>query len=173
MGSLPFQVLPRIKDLSSQQIEFLDQNLRTHQDLSTKTSLLFTELSQQCSENETVLLNLQKSFTKLVVSWISHSFKTKSSLQNITVSLENLSLLTSQCKFKVCCLLCVFKVGFFSLKVVFLLDFWFCFVGGIGSRRIQKILNYELPLVVKQLQRIESIRNYVGELCFCVFLFFS
>lgn len=93
----PFQVLPRRSELSSQNIQFLDQDIVTHQDLLTRAPLLLSDLTKECSNFDSHLLNLRRKLTKLAVSWISRSFSAKSSLSNVNFLLENLSLQTSQC----------------------------------------------------------------------------
>lgn len=40
------------------------------------------------------------------------------------------------------------------------------FVDGIGSKKIQQVFGEELPKLVKELQRIENIRKYVGGFLF-------
>ncbi|KAJ6309732.1 hypothetical protein OIU76_014629 [Salix suchowensis] len=92
----PFQVLPRRSELSSQNIQFLDQDIVTHQDLLTRAPLLLSDLTKECSNFDSYLLNLRRKLTKLAVSWISRSFSAKSSLSNVNFLLENLSLQTSQ-----------------------------------------------------------------------------
>ncbi|KAJ6691631.1 RAD50-INTERACTING PROTEIN 1 RINT-1 [Salix purpurea] len=92
----PFQVLPRRSELSSQNIQFLDQDIVTHQDLLTRAPLLLSDLTKECSNFDSHLLNLRRKLTKLAVSWISRSFSAKSSLSNVNFLLENLSLQTSQ-----------------------------------------------------------------------------
>ncbi|KAB5540716.1 hypothetical protein DKX38_013690 [Salix brachista] len=92
----PFQVLPRRSELSSQHIQFLDQDIVTHQDLLTRAPLLLSDLTKECSNFDSHLLNLRRKLTKLAVSWISRSFSAKSSLSNVNFLLENLSLQTSQ-----------------------------------------------------------------------------
>ncbi|XP_027342746.1 RINT1-like protein MAG2L [Abrus precatorius] len=86
--------LPNITDLTAQHIGFLDEHLRTKQDLSRESSdlLLSSSLAQQYSQLESHLLN---HLTKRAVSWISRSFKSKSSLQQLSLALQNLSLRTS------------------------------------------------------------------------------
>ncbi|CAK7331891.1 unnamed protein product [Dovyalis caffra] len=92
----PYQVLPRMSDLSSLHIQFLDQSLVTHQDLLARTPPLLSDLTKQCSNFDAHLSNLQRNLTKLAVSWISRSFGAKSSLSNVNFLLESLSLQTSQ-----------------------------------------------------------------------------
>lgn len=86
--------LPSITDLTAQHIGFLDRHLRTQQDLTREYShlLLSSSLTKQCSELHSHLLNR---LTKRSVSWIHRSFKSNSSFQRLTLSLQNLSLLTS------------------------------------------------------------------------------
>lgn len=91
--SPPLIPLPKI----TQQIEiigFLNQHLRTQQDLIIESTqlLLSSSLTKQCSQLHSYLLNR---LTKRTVSWISRSFKANSSFHQLTLSLQNLSLLTS------------------------------------------------------------------------------
>lgn len=96
LQQLPFQVLPRRSELSSQNIQFLDQNLVTHQDLLVRAPLLLSDLTKERSNFDARLLNLRRKLTELAVSWISRSFSAKSSLSKVNFMLENLSLQTSQ-----------------------------------------------------------------------------
>lgn len=96
LQQLPFQVLPRRSELSSQNIQFLDQNLVTHQDLLVRAPLLLSDLTKERSNFDAHLLNLRRKLTELAVSWISRSFSAKSSLSKVNFMLENLSLQTSQ-----------------------------------------------------------------------------
>ncbi|XP_047160647.1 RINT1-like protein MAG2L [Vigna umbellata] len=86
--------LPNVADLTPQQSAFLDQHFQTKRDLSHESSNLFlsSSLSQQCSELESMFL-LHAS--KRTVSWISRYFRAKSSLQQLSLALRNLSLRTS------------------------------------------------------------------------------
>ncbi|RDY11639.1 RINT1-like protein MAG2L, partial [Mucuna pruriens] len=90
----PLPRLPNITDLTPQQVGFLDQHFRTKHDLSNESAniSLTSSLSQQCSELDSHLLN---HVTKRTVSWISRSFKAKSSLQQLSLALPNISLHTS------------------------------------------------------------------------------
>ncbi|KDP34517.1 hypothetical protein JCGZ_11067 [Jatropha curcas] len=90
-----YLVLPRQSELSSGQIEFLNQHLRTHEDLSSKAPLLLTDLTDNFADLEANILNLQRNLMKRTVSWICRSFGAKSSLANLNFKLENLSLQTS------------------------------------------------------------------------------
>ncbi|KAK7333767.1 hypothetical protein VNO80_30544 [Phaseolus coccineus] len=91
-SSLP--CLPNVADLAPQHAAFLDQHFQTKRDLSQESSnlSLSSSLSQQCSELESFFL---LHATKHTVSWISRSFRAKSSLQQLSLALRNLSLRTS------------------------------------------------------------------------------
>ncbi|WVY93277.1 hypothetical protein V8G54_032365 [Vigna mungo] len=93
-SSSPLPRLPNVADLTPQHSAFLDQHFQTKRDLSLESSNLFlsSSLSQQCSELESMFL-LHAS--KRTVSWISRSFRAKSSLQQLSLALRNLSLRTS------------------------------------------------------------------------------
>lgn len=96
----PLVTLPKMNDLTTKQhnideiIGFLDQNLKTKQDLFIESTqfLISSSLTKQCSQIQSYLLNR---ITKRTVSWISRSFKANSSFHQLTLSLQNLSLLTS------------------------------------------------------------------------------
>ncbi|KAG8663077.1 RINT1-like protein MAG2L isoform X2 [Manihot esculenta] len=96
----PFGVLPRQTELSSGHRDFLDQHLGNHEDLHAKAPLLLTDLTTNLADLEASFLNLQRNLTKRTVSWISRSFGAKSSVSNLNIMLENLSLHTS--KYEVC-----------------------------------------------------------------------
>ncbi|CAI0542273.1 unnamed protein product [Linum tenue] len=89
--------LPRKGELSSHHLEFLNQKLATREDLLSRAPILSSELEAKCSELDADFLQLQRQLTKLSVSWISRSFAAKSSVRNLNLALENLSLVTSQC----------------------------------------------------------------------------
>jgi len=93
----PLVPLPNMNDLTSNIddiIGFLDQHLKTKQDLFIESTQLHisSSLTKQCSQIHSYLLNR---ITKRTVSWISRSFKANSSFHQLTLSLQNLSLLTS------------------------------------------------------------------------------
>ncbi|KAH1034552.1 hypothetical protein AAZX31_20G042300 [Glycine max] len=92
--SPPLPRLPNTADLTPQHLAFLDQHFRTKRDLSRESFNLplSSSLSQLCSELESRLL---QHLTKRTVSWISRSFSAKSSLQRLSLALQNLSLRTS------------------------------------------------------------------------------
>ncbi|KAK7306813.1 hypothetical protein VNO77_44772 [Canavalia gladiata] len=125
----PLPCLPNITDLTEQHIGFLDQHLRTKQDLFLESTnlLLSSSLAEQCSQLESRLLN---HLTKRTVLWISRSFKAKSSLQQLSLALQNLSLRTSP--------------------------------HGVGSKRFRRVLSEEIPRLANEMNRIESLRSYLG-----------
>jgi len=86
--------LPNVADLAPQHGAFLDQHFQTKRDLSQESShlSLSSSLSQQCAELDSFFL---LHATKRTVSWIARSFRAKSSLQQLSLSLRNLSLRTS------------------------------------------------------------------------------
>ncbi|TKY46601.1 RINT protein MAG2L [Spatholobus suberectus] len=90
----PLPCLPNVTELAPQHVGFLDQHFRTKHDLSHESANLplFSSLSQRCSELEPLL---HSHLAKRTVSWISRSFKAKSSLQQLSLALRNLSLRTS------------------------------------------------------------------------------
>ncbi|CAN0905081.1 RINT1-like protein MAG2L [Linum grandiflorum] len=90
-------VLPRKGELPLHHLEFLNQNLSTREDLLTKAPLLLSDLEKLCNDYDVNLFDLHRQLSKLVVSWISCSFAAKSSVRNLSVSLENLCLVSSQC----------------------------------------------------------------------------
>ncbi|KAG4969864.1 hypothetical protein JHK85_036285 [Glycine max] len=92
--SHPLPRLPSTADLTPQHAAFLDQHFRTKRDLSRESSNLplSSSLWQQCSELESRLLQY---LTKRTISWISRSFSVRSSLQQLSLALQSLSLCTS------------------------------------------------------------------------------
>ncbi|KAK7316601.1 hypothetical protein RJT34_00186 [Clitoria ternatea] len=86
--------LPNITDLTPQHIAFLDQHFPTKQHLSRESTnlLLTSSLTQKCSQLDS---ELHHRLTKRTVSSISRSFKAKSSLHQLSLALQNLSLRTS------------------------------------------------------------------------------
>lgn len=96
-GSSSFAVaLPKHSELSSENLSFLDQHFRTPEDLLHKAPHLLASLCKQCSDLETHVLHLQTTLAKRTVSWISRSFAAKNALNNLSLNLQNLSLLTSK-----------------------------------------------------------------------------
>lgn len=160
--------LPNTTDLSPQHLGFLDQHLSTHQDLLLNASNLSSSLSQQCSELDTNLQNLQNDLTKRAVSWISRSFSAKLALDNLNNNLQNLSLRTSRRQYiKFFFPFVIFLFG----KLLMILTFFLEFLDGIGSKKFLRVLSEELPRLAKEVKRIEAIRSYVGELEDSVYLF--
>ncbi|KAF2291772.1 hypothetical protein GH714_035540 [Hevea brasiliensis] len=92
----PSGILPRQTELSAAHRDFLDQHLGTHENLHTRAPLLLTDLTKSFADLEANFLNLQRNLTKRTVSWISRSFGAKSSVSNLNIMLENLSLPTSK-----------------------------------------------------------------------------
>ncbi|KAK2387612.1 RINT1 protein MAG2L [Trifolium repens] len=88
--------LPNMNELTKKHIDidFLNQHFRTKQDLFIESTqfLISSSLTKHCSQLHSYLLN---NLTKRTVSWISRSFKSNSSFQQLSLSLQNLSLLTS------------------------------------------------------------------------------
>ena len=87
--------LPNPTDLTRQHIGFLDQHLRTHEGLLHNSTQLSSSLAHQCSQLDSQLRKLQSHLTKRTVLWIPRSFEAKSSLDHLTLTLQNLSLRTS------------------------------------------------------------------------------
>lgn len=88
-------VLPKLGELSPQQLAFLDKHLRRWEDLSAVPGLC-AELSRSCSDLDGSLVNLRRHLTKLAVSWIYRSVGARSSIQKLSFKLEDLSLCSSQ-----------------------------------------------------------------------------
>ncbi|KAK7401080.1 hypothetical protein VNO78_12392 [Psophocarpus tetragonolobus] len=90
----PLPRLPNAADLAPEHTNFLDQHFRTKHDLSHESSnlSLSSSLSNQCSELQSLFLSHA---SKRTVSWISRSFRAKSSLHQLSLALQNLSLRTS------------------------------------------------------------------------------
>ncbi|WCJ20576.1 RINT-1 / TIP-1 family [Euphorbia peplus] len=91
----PLQALPRISELSPAHADFIDRHFTTHADLLTTGPLILSDLSSSFADSEAELIDLQRNLTKRMVSWISCSFRAKSSLANLNHALENLSLRSS------------------------------------------------------------------------------
>ncbi|XP_031402095.1 RINT1-like protein MAG2L [Punica granatum] len=88
-------VLPKLTELSPHQLAFLDEHLRSREDLSAVPGLS-AELSRSCSDLDDSLVSLRRHLIKLAVSWIYRSIGAKSSIQKLSFKLENLSLCSFQ-----------------------------------------------------------------------------
>lgn len=91
-GSL---ILPSPADLTPHQLTFLKDSFTSAQHLLSTSSDLSSQLAKACSDRDRELVSLRKKLVKLTVSWIYRSIVAKSSIQNASVKLENLCLLTS------------------------------------------------------------------------------
>lgn len=124
--SPPLPRLPNTADLTPQHLAFLDQHFRTKRDLSRESSNLplSSSLWQQCSELESRLLQY---LTKRTISWISRSFSARSSLQQLSLALQSLSLCTSprMKKISIYVFFSIVVYSFFKKKKCF---WMFCFV---------------------------------------------
>lgn len=170
--------LPKYRELSSEQLRFLDDHFGAPEDpllLHKAPHDPLAVVRKQCSDLDSDLLRLQSRLAKCCVSWISRSFAAKSAAHSLALSLQNLSLITSPSS-------CLSNTG---------LDFWACFffcwfmgvllIDGIGSKRFHGVLGRELPQLAHEVVRIDEIRSYLGELRFpiscnlnlCFFLAFS
>ncbi|CAB4279001.1 unnamed protein product [Prunus armeniaca] len=88
--------LPKHADISKDQLSFLNQQFRTQEDVLNKAPHLLTALNSHCSDLTSHLLDFQTTLNGRTVSWICRSFSAKTALHNLNLSLQNLSLLTSQ-----------------------------------------------------------------------------
>ncbi|GAV67177.1 RINT1_TIP1 domain-containing protein [Cephalotus follicularis] len=125
-------VLPQHSDLSPQQKAFLNGKFRTQKDLVYGAPLhIFATIYHNYSHSDADLINLQRALLKRAVSWISASFRAKTTLSNLTLNLHTLCLDTFLSRY------------------------------GIGSKKTHQVLGEELTKLVKELKRIEKIRNYL------------
>ncbi|BFG30806.1 hypothetical protein CerSpe_170800 [Prunus speciosa] len=88
--------LPKHTDISKDQLSFLNQQFRTQEDVLDKAPHLLTALHSHCSDLTSHLLDFQTTLNRRTVSWICRSLSAKTALHNLNLSLQNLSLLTSQ-----------------------------------------------------------------------------
>lgn len=88
--------LPKHTDISKDQLSFLNQQFRTQEDVLNKAPHLLTALHCHCSDLTSHLLDFQTTLNRRTVSWICRSFSAKTALHNLNLSLQNLSVLTSQ-----------------------------------------------------------------------------
>ncbi|KAL6178696.1 hypothetical protein ACLB2K_050214 [Fragaria x ananassa] len=95
-SSSPCSCLPKPSDLSDNQVRFLNEQFQTHQDLVHKAPPLHTSLRTNSSLLDSHLQHLKSTLSHLTVSWIRRSFSAKTNLHNLDISLQNLSLVTSQ-----------------------------------------------------------------------------
>lgn len=112
--------LPKHTDISKDQLSFLNQQFRTQEDVLDKAPHLLTALHSRCSDLTSHLLDFQTTLNRRTVSWICRSFSAKTALHNLNLSLQNLSLLTSQRSYTL-----YLHLGFrsFIIFLVFLLLF--------------------------------------------------
>ncbi|KAL6176118.1 hypothetical protein ACLB2K_052754 [Fragaria x ananassa] len=92
----PCSCLPKPSGLSDNQVRFLNEQFQTHQDLVHKAPPLQTSLRTHSSLLDSHLQHLKSILSHLTVSWIRRSFSAKTNLHNLDISLQNLSLVTSQ-----------------------------------------------------------------------------
>ncbi|KAJ0237779.1 RINT1-like protein MAG2L [Hirschfeldia incana] len=89
-------VLPKPAELSGVEASgFLDGNFEDLRDLLSRASNLTSRLKHDTSHLNDRLLHLRTDLTKHAVSWISTSLSAKNSLDDLKLSLESLSLVTS------------------------------------------------------------------------------
>ncbi|XP_039069359.1 RINT1-like protein MAG2L [Hibiscus syriacus] len=86
-------VLPEGGKLRRSQSEYLDQHFNTQKDVSSSsTSCLLLEWTKHCSDCDNRLLHLRTTLMELTLSWISPSFRAKTSLANLKLTLYASSL---------------------------------------------------------------------------------
>lgn len=175
-SSSPCSCLPKPSDLSDNQVRFLNEKFQTHQDLVHKAPPLHTSLRTHSSLLDSHLQHLKSTLSHLTVSWIRRSFSAKTNLHNLDISLQNLSLVTSQGSFPIWVFqsfnlyIYLLKISAFFCFFLFLKLGLFFFVGfggiagGSGWKKLQKVLGTELPQLAKEVKGIENIRSYLGEL---------
>lgn len=88
-------VLPKPAELSGLASSFLDGNFEDLRDLLSRASNLTSHLKHDTTHLNDRLLHLRTDLTKHAVSWISTSLSAKNSLDDLRLSLESLSLVTS------------------------------------------------------------------------------
>ncbi|TQD75283.1 hypothetical protein C1H46_039202 [Malus baccata] len=88
--------LPKPIDISSDQLRFLNHHFPAQEDVLHKAPPLLAALRSHYSDLNSHLQALQTALTQRTVSWIRLSSSAKTTLHNLHISLQNLSLLTSQ-----------------------------------------------------------------------------
>lgn len=125
-------MLPKLSEIPENTLGFINnlgfnplQNPSKLEDLAIKLNTNSTHL-------QTHLQNLHTTLGKSLISWGSRSIRAKSSLEDFTINLENLSIISSNCGIRA------------------------------ENRRIEKILGKDLAYIARELRRIKSIREYAG-----------
>ncbi|XP_021772251.1 RINT1-like protein MAG2L [Chenopodium quinoa] len=121
-------VLPKLNEIPENILGFINNlgfNPSNFEDPTIELNINSTHL-------QTHLQNLHNTLGKLLISWGSRSIRAKSSLQDFTITLENLSIKSSYCGNRA------------------------------ESRRIEKIVGKDLQYIARELRRIDSIRDYAG-----------
>ncbi|KAL2941408.1 RINT1-like protein MAG2L [Bienertia sinuspersici] len=125
-------VLPKLIEIPEITLGFINNQPFNPLRNPSKFGDLAIQLNTKCTHLQTHLQNLHTTLGSLLVSWTSRSIRAKSSLEDFTLSLENLSIISSHCGNRA------------------------------QSRKIEKIVGNDLPYIARELQRIESIRAYAG-----------
>ncbi|KAJ8633534.1 hypothetical protein MRB53_026870 [Persea americana] len=123
-------LLPNPSNLSPNLLQFLDQHFKTHEDLSLIPSLL-KKLKKDCGDSDWSLLSLKKNLSSTIASWISRSDAVDSVLHQLSLKLEDFD-----------------PAPFRGTKE------------NAHLKRIQRILDEELPMIVKEVRWIEMVRAY-------------
>ncbi|KAJ4979579.1 hypothetical protein NE237_010359 [Protea cynaroides] len=111
-------------------LQYLDENFKTEEDLRRAPTLAI-ELKKSCINLDRNLMNMQKNLSSLAASWISLTNGATSDLHHLDIKLQNFHLRTSQDG-----------------------------RGKVGLKKIRKMLCEELPLLAKEVRRIETVRFY-------------
>ncbi|XP_043721832.1 RINT1-like protein MAG2L [Telopea speciosissima] len=126
----PRLVLSSIHELPPHLLRYLDENFKTQEDLKRAPTLAM-ELKKSCINLDRNLTNLQKNLSSIAASWISRPNSATIALHQLNIKLQNFRLQTSQDG-----------------------------AGMVGLEKIRKILCEELPLLAKEVRRIETVRFY-------------
>ncbi|XP_042515148.1 RINT1-like protein MAG2L [Macadamia integrifolia] len=126
----PRPVFSSVHELPPHLLRYLDENFKTQEDLMRAPTIAM-ELKKSCLNLDRNLMNLQKNLSSLAASWISRSNSASSALYHLNIKLQNFRLRTSQDG-----------------------------TGKVGLKKIRKILYEELPLLAKEVRRIEIVRIY-------------
>uniref|UniRef100_A0A2P2JQT1 RINT1-like protein MAG2 n=1 Tax=Rhizophora mucronata TaxID=61149 RepID=A0A2P2JQT1_RHIMU len=140
------QTLPPLSALSSSAVAFLDDKLRSQEDLSTAPSLV-SDLQSQCCELDRALVDLNVRLGSSLLAYASFSDRVHGLFSESTSNLTKLRSLTG--------------ASATSLS----------YGGGDKEGRKEQILGEELPVLAKEVAMVETVRAYAGKGFFFLLFF--
>ncbi|XP_074321194.1 RINT1-like protein MAG2L [Silene latifolia] len=125
------KILPKLTELPNQTLGFINSQgfINSFND-HAKLQDLSMEIDSKCTHLQNHLNYLHTTLSSLLVSSISHSIRSKSSLDDLIVNLENLSIISSY------------------------------YGNRVERRNVEKMVDNDLGYIARELRRIDNIRQY-------------